>query len=102
MSGRIQPENALAIFRVLQETLSNSLKHAQAQRVDVKLHFSLDRVHLSVKDNGLGFDPASPKAGHYGLSNMRERANKVGAEVIISSAPGKGAHISFSVPMSLV
>ena len=98
-SGRLQPEGALAIFRVLQETLSNALKHAQAQRVEVRLHFSLDQVHLSVKDDGRGFDPNAPKAGHYGLGNMRERANKVGAEVIIDSAPGKGAHISFSVPV---
>ena len=99
-SGRLQPEGALAIFRVLQETLSNALKHAQAQRVEVKLHFSLDHVHLSVKDDGLGFDPNAPKVGHYGLGNMRERAHKVGAEVIIDSALGKGAHISFSVPVS--
>lgn len=99
-SGRLQPEGALAIFRVLQETLSNALKHAQAQRVEVKLHFSLDQVHLSVKDDGLGFDPNAPKIGHYGLGNMRERAHKVGAEVIIDSTPGKGARITFSVPVS--
>jgi signal transduction histidine kinase len=100
-SGKLQPEGALAIFRVLQETLSNALKHAQAQRVDVTLHFSPNHVHLSVKDNGLGFDPGTPKAGHYGLGNMRERANKVGAQMVIDSAPGKGAHISFSVPVTL-
>ena len=98
-SGRIQPESALAIFRVLQETLSNTLKHAQPRSVEVRLHFSLERAHLSVKDDGVGFDPSAPKAGHYGLSNMRERANKVGAEVVIDSSPGKGSHISFSVPL---
>ncbi len=98
-AGRLAPEAALAIFRVLQETLSNSMKHAQAQRVDVKLHFSHSRVYLSVKDDGQGFDPSTPKSGHYGLSNMRDRATKVGAEVLIDAAPGRGAHITFSVPV---
>lgn len=97
-SGRIQPESALAIFRVLQEALSNSLKHSQARRVEVKLNFGLNRAQLSVKDDGVGFDVKASKAGHYGLSNMTERANKVGGEMIVDSTPGHGAHLSFSVP----
>ncbi len=98
--GRLQPETSLALFRVLQETLSNAAKHAQAKRVSVKLHFSPDRVHLTVKDDGRGFDASAARPGHYGLINMRERALKVGGEFTVEAAPGAGAQISFSVPVT--
>ena len=98
---KLPPESQLALFRVLQECLSNAVKHAGAKKIDVKLHFAPERVHLSVRDDGKGFDTRAPKVGHYGLINMRERAMKVGGEVIIDSTPGAGAHISFSVPITL-
>lgn len=98
-STHIAPESALALFRVLQECLSNAVKHAQARHVDVQLRFFAETVLLSVKDDGKGFDPASLKVGHYGLMNMKERANKVGGQVTIESTPGHGAMISFSVPV---
>jgi two-component system, NarL family, sensor histidine kinase DegS len=97
--GRLAPEKQLALFRVLQECLSNSAKHAQPKSINVKLHFGLQSVDLSVKDDGKGFEMNGARPGHYGLINMRERAMKVGGQVIIDSAPGKGAHISFSVPV---
>ncbi len=97
---RLPPESQLALFRVLQECLSNAVKHAGAKKVEVKLHFAPSRVHLSVRDDGKGFDTRTPKHGHYGLINMRERAMKVGGEVVIDSTPGAGAHISFSVPVT--
>lgn len=98
---RLSPDQALSLFRVLQECLSNAAKHARARSVEVRLAFDGDakRVLLSVKDDGQGFDPEAKKAGHYGLINLRERAMKVGGQVIIDSAPGKGAHITFSIPM---
>lgn len=98
--GRMAPETSLALFRVLQELLSNAAKHAQPRQVDVKLHFGAHAVHLAVKDDGKGFDPASPKAGHYGLINLRERAMKLGGDVTIDAKPGAGAHITFSAPVS--
>lgn len=98
--GRMAPETSLALFRVLQELLSNAAKHAQPRQVDVKLHFGAHAVHLAVKDDGKGFDPASPKAGHYGLINLRERAMKLGGDVTIDARPGAGAHITFSAPVS--
>ncbi|MBK7860172.1 MAG: sensor histidine kinase [Archangiaceae bacterium] len=97
--AKLAPEKQLALFRVLQECLSNAAKHAQPKAIDVKLHFGLSSVDLSVRDDGKGFETNGSKAGHYGLINMRERAMKVGGQVIIDSAPGKGAQISFSVPV---
>ncbi len=96
---KLPPESQLALFRVLQECLSNAAKHAQPKQIEVKLHFGPEQVHLSVKDDGAGFDANSAKVGHYGLLNMRERAMKVGGEVIIDSKPGTGTHISFAVPV---
>ncbi|MEW5737778.1 MAG: sensor histidine kinase [Myxococcota bacterium] len=98
--GRPGPESQLALFRVLQECLSNTVKHAQAKKVAVKLHFAPEAILLSVKDDGAGFDPKSPRPGHYGLINMRERAMKLGGEVTIDSTPGQGAQVTFSVPLS--
>ena len=66
--------------------------------VHVKLDFGDSRVHLTVRDDGKGFDPKKTPRGHYGLLNMRERAMKLGGEIIVDSTPGAGALVSFSLP----
>ncbi|MFZ5445750.1 MAG: sensor histidine kinase [Myxococcota bacterium] len=96
---RLPPETSLALFRVLQELLSNAARHAEAKRVEVKLHFGPEQVGLSVKDDGKGFDPSAPKLGHYGLINLRERAMKLGGDVTIEARPGAGAQLTFTVPL---
>jgi signal transduction histidine kinase len=100
--GRMAPESALTLFRVLQECLSNAVKHAQAKHVQVTLAFDEATVMLGVKDDGKGFDPQIKRPGHYGLINMQERANKVGGAVAIESTPGAGAQVTFSVPIEPV
>ncbi|MBL9038314.1 MAG: sensor histidine kinase [Archangium sp.] len=99
-SSPLPPESALTLFRVLQEALSNAAKHARASQVEVALHFSPERVELSVRDDGPGFDLDAPLTGHYGLRHMRERALKVGGEVRIRAAIGAGAAITFTIPVS--
>ena len=96
---KLAPETSLALFRVLQELLTNVARHAEAQRVDVRLEFGAEAAHLCVRDDGKGFDPAAPRQGHYGLVNLRERALKVGGAVTIDSRPGAGTHITFTVPL---
>ncbi len=95
---KLTPDAQLALFRVLQECLSNAVKHAEARHVQVKLDFDLERVHLIVRDDGKGFDPKRTPRGHYGLLNMRERAMKLGGELIVDSTPGAGTRVSFSLP----
>lgn len=97
---RLSPEAQLSLFRVLQECLSNAAKHAAAKKVVVKLQLSDSKVLLSVKDDGKGFDTRQARPGHYGLTNMRERAMKVEGEVIIDSTPGAGTQVTFSVPVT--
>jgi signal transduction histidine kinase len=98
LTRKLSPDAQLALFRILQECLSNALKHAEARQVQVKLDYDLDRVHLVVCDDGKGFDLKKSPRGHYGLLNMRERATKLGAELIVDSAPGNGTRVSFSLP----
>ena len=71
-----------------------------AKQVDVRLSFLPERIQLSVKDDGLGFDAQAPRPGHYGLINLQERANKVGATVNVEAKPGAGVHVTFSVPLT--
>lgn len=92
-------ENATALFRICQESLANSAKHAHAKNVEVHLWTAKDRVLLEVSDDGKGFDPQkmSVTLGH-GLSNMQVRAQKVGGELEITSSPGKGTTVLAWVP----
>jgi signal transduction histidine kinase len=97
---KLSPDAQLALFRVLQECLSNAVKHAEPQQVQVKLDYGLDQVHLTVHDDGKGFDPRQTPRGHYGLLNMRERAMKLGGTLLVDSAHGSGTRVSFSLPSS--
>jgi len=95
---KLNPDAQLALFRILQECLSNAVKHAEPKQVQVKLDYAQDRVHLIIHDDGKGFDPRKTPRGHYGLLNMRERAMKLGGELLVDSAPGTGTRVSFSLP----
>ncbi len=99
-SEKLSPDAQLALFRVLQEALNNAARHADPREVEVRLMYDAGRVHLGVKDDGRGFDVRQRRPGHYGLLNMHERASRIGGELVIDSAPGAGAQITFSVPIS--
>jgi len=90
----------LALFRALQESLTNVAKHAQAQAVVVELLFIDNSVSLTVSDNGKGFEPSKPTPGHYGLIHLKERALNLGGSFDIRSSFENGTHISFTVPLS--
>ncbi|WP_095981051.1 sensor histidine kinase [Melittangium boletus] len=95
---KLSPDAQLALFRILQECLSNALKHAAPTQVHVRLDYDDSRVELLVRDDGKGFDPQRTPRGHYGLLNMRERSMKLGATLLVDSAPGNGTRVSFSLP----
>jgi PAS domain S-box-containing protein len=91
---------ATTIFRVLQESLTNVAKHAEASQVEVTLERSGDQVTISVTDNGRGFSPQAPrKPASYGLLGLRERAILLGGEATIDSAPGRGTSIEVRLPL---
>ena len=100
---RPQPfEREEALFRIGQEALNNVVKHAGARTVRIGLRQDRDGIHLRVKDDGSGFDPAklagAGQAGGLGLVGMRERANALRGELRFESEPGKGAAVTVTVP----
>jgi signal transduction histidine kinase len=88
------------VFRILQEALTNILRHAKAGTAYVSLRATGGRVELSVRDDGEGFDPASvPPTRRFGLLGMRERAELLGGKFSISSKPEGGTEVSVSIPL---
>ena len=98
---RIAPERQLALFRILQEALSNVGRHANATRLTVQLRFGRAGIELSVADDGAGFVVDEVGGGHYGLRSMRERAERVGGSVDVTSAPGEGTRVAIAVPVDV-
>ncbi|MCW8130684.1 MAG: PAS domain S-box protein [Planctomycetota bacterium] len=98
----ISPETELAVFRILQEALTNIEKHARARAVDVRLAHSKGMLTLEIRDDGRGFstDPAQRKPGHgLGLDHMRERAGFVGGRMDVKSGLRKGTALRVVVPL---
>jgi signal transduction histidine kinase len=99
----LSEEAELALFRALQEALSNVLRHAQARSVDVGISVSRDGVLLEVRDDGRGPNGARPeeleRAGHMGLAGMRERIGALGGTVRFGGQPGAGALLEVLLPI---
>jgi len=86
------------VFRIIQEALANVARHSQASIVEVGLVYTNLDVTCTINDDGIGFDPEK-KLGSLGIRSMQERAKALGSALSIESAPGKGARISFIVPL---
>jgi len=125
-SRPLAPQQEMALFRIAQEALSNTARHAVARRVRISLAYQDDGVRLIVEDDGRGFDPATPEASeaptapgiphwppyfdasaappgagganHFGLHTMRERARLVGGWLDLESAPGQGTRVIVHLP----
>jgi signal transduction histidine kinase len=84
------------LFRIAQEAVGNALKHSGGSRIAVDVRMRDSVVALSVADDGVGFDPSSPKVRgrHLGLTSMQERAELLGSDLHIESVPGAGARVS--------
>jgi PAS domain S-box-containing protein len=98
----LAPAVSTAVYRILQETLTNVARHAKATRVEVVEQKQRDHLMLRIRDNGRGFDPADPTLSKsLGLLGIRERAAILGGRVNISSAPGKGTSVTVWIPLRL-
>ena len=95
---RLEPYLEIMLFRAVQELLGNAARHSQGSLVKVNLDLGEDRIRVSVDDNGKGFDPESLQQGtSLGLKLIRERAEMLGGNFEVDSAPGKGTRVSFAV-----
>lgn len=89
----LPPHVQLALYRIAQEALNNVAKHARAEQITVSLRCSPGGVELEITDDGLGFNPATVPPDHLGLQIMDERAEKIGATLILNSRAGNGTQI---------
>ena len=89
------------LLRIAQEATTNSLRHAQAQHVDIALEYQAGAVTLTISDDGIGFPPDDGlnKAGHFGLRGIRGRAKKLGAEITVTSSMGRGTTVRVIAPV---
>jgi len=97
---RLHPDVESEVFRVAQEALQNAVRHAAAQRIEVRLANGAGRLVLEVSDDGTGFDPVAPgvRSRRLGLTSMEERAAALGGSLAIESAPGDGTRVRLEVP----
>lgn len=92
---------ATAIFRIVQESLTNVVRHAAATFVEVAISCAEGWLEVRVSDDGCGFDPSARRTPDaYGLAGMRERARLMGATLSIESRPGKGTVVSIGMPVA--
>jgi signal transduction histidine kinase len=94
------PEIALCLYRVLQEALQNVVKHSGSRHANVSLDGQANRITLTVKDTGAGFDPhAAMRESGLGLTSMKERLKVIGGELSIDSQRGRGTTIHAVTPL---
>jgi len=87
---------------IVQEAITNSIKHSGARTIEVTLACSANDLRVSVRDDGRGMErgEGNGRAGHYGMVGMKERASQIGAELDLSSAPGQGTKVSVRMPVA--
>lgn len=102
--SRLSPDLEITLFRVIQETFTNIVKHARASRVQINMDFRKAKLKITIKDNGRGFDVnevnlSKTRPRGLGLLNMEERIKLVDGSWLIHSAPGSGTQITIEVPL---
>jgi signal transduction histidine kinase len=95
-SGTLPPEVHVAVYRIIQEALNNTAKHADASRLSVSVSDDSGGVKLRVEDDGRGFDSGNVGEGSMGLGIMQERASAIGATLSVTSAMGAGTSVRFA------
>lgn len=90
----------VCLYQIFREAMHNVIKHANADKIKISLSFMGDNVILEIEDNGTGFDIKKIKEGHYGLKNMKRRADALGGAFNIKSRIGEGTHIKLQLSLT--
>ncbi len=99
LEKRLPDHTEVALYRIVQEALTNVIRHARASRVDILLERHEGRIVIMVEDNGIGFaHNLQLKPGHLGLIGMQERAEMLGGKLTVETQPGKGTTILIEIP----
>ncbi|NOX55881.1 MAG: sensor histidine kinase, partial [Planctomycetes bacterium] len=91
----------IAVYRIVQEGITNIVKHAGAKRATIRIVYNTDRVALTIEDDGKGFDTSKPHHSHgaLGLLGMQERVTLLGGSFRVESRPGNGTRVLVEVPV---
>jgi len=87
------------LFRIIQEAMSNALRHSKANKMEIRIHLRQDIVRLVIRDDGVGFELDDKKQTSYGLSNMKERVTEFGGSIQFITALNKGTRIEITIPI---
>lgn len=96
---RISSEHEVAVFRLVQECVTNSLKHGKPKEINVKIEWLKGDINIVVKDDGIGFDKENRKEQSFGIIGMRERIELLEGQMQIHSVIGKGTTVLFKIPL---
>lgn len=96
---RLLPQLESAIFRIVQEALTNARRHSRSERIAIDLSATDQRVRVTIRDWGVGFDPSSISNERYGLRGIRERAKILDGRAVVCSAPGQGTTVEVDFPL---
>jgi signal transduction histidine kinase len=101
LEERLENSVELTIFRIIQELITNVIKHAQASELDIHLNQHEDTLNIIVEDNGVGFDNVKPRkeSSGMGLSSIERRVEDMGGTVIIESQPKNGTSVIMDIPI---
>ena len=102
MQQRLEPTSETILFRVLQELVSNIVKHANANQISIQLLQHENEITLMVEDNGVGFDVLDKKTGGIGLENVKYRVVSMQGLLNVDSFKGKGSTITIEIPLENV
>lgn len=95
----LAPDTAALVYRMVQEAVRNVVGHAEATRLDLRIERTPQgEVHVSVADDGRGFEPHAPRNGHLGLTLITDMVRQAGGDLTVDSEPGRGTEIRALVP----
>ena len=95
----LTPEQSVEALQIAREAVSNAFRHGRATRITLRMHKGDREVCLLVQDNGAGFNSARRREGGHGLGNMHARAERIGAALRVTSAPGEGTRVLATLPV---
>lgn len=96
---RLPPPLETALFRIVEEALTNACRHSKSDQIRIGLYQEGNRLRAQVEDWGIGFQPENVEEDRLGLKGIRERARLFGGQATIDAAPGRGARISVELPL---
>ena len=97
--SQLPDRHRTCVYRLVQEALTNCARHAKARTVQVSVRSLGGRLDVEVRDDGIGFDPASARGRGLGLLGMQERVRELGGNITLKSQPGKGTSLLAAIPL---